>query len=56
MLRQAPQVMRTFKALALQVRANRSRPELEALETNLFSDLWVHDDHWAAADKLLTKR
>ncbi len=49
----APQVLRAFKALALQVRAGRPRSELEALETNLFSDTWVHDDHWAAADKLL---
>lgn len=56
MLRQAPQVMRAFKALALQVRAGRPRSELEALETNLFSDVWVHEDHWTAADKLLTKR
>jgi len=53
MLRQVPQVMRTFKALAVQVRAGRPRSELEALETELFSHLWVHNDHWAAADKLL---
>jgi enoyl-CoA hydratase len=53
MLRQAPQVMRAFKALALQVRAGRSRSELEALETDLFSDTWIHEDHWTAADNLL---
>jgi enoyl-CoA hydratase len=53
MLRQAPQVMRAFKALALQVRAGRPRPELEALETDLFSGTWIHDDHWTAADSLL---
>lgn len=53
MLRQAPQVMRAFKTLARQVRAGRPRSELEELETGLFSDAWVHDDHWAAADKLL---
>lgn len=53
MLRQAPQVMRAFKALALQVRAGRPRSELEALETDLFSGTWIHEDHWTAADNLL---
>ncbi len=53
MLQQNPQVMRAFKALSLRVRAGRPRSELEALETNLFCDAWIHDDHWAVADKLL---
>ncbi len=51
--RQAPQVMRAFKALALAVAAGRPRDELECIETRNFSRTWVHDDHWAAAEKLL---
>ncbi|MFQ5755405.1 MAG: enoyl-CoA hydratase/isomerase family protein [Acidiferrobacterales bacterium] len=53
LLRQAPQVLRAFKALALQTRLARPRKELVDLETKLFSDTWVHPDHWAAADKIL---
>ena len=53
LLRQAPQVLRAFKALALQTRLARPRKELVDLETKLFSDTWVHPDHWAAADEIL---
>ncbi len=51
----SPHVMRAFKALSLGVRRGLPRAELEALETRLFADTWVHDDHWAAAEKLLSK-
>jgi enoyl-CoA hydratase len=51
----SPHVMRAFKALSLGVRRGLPRAELEALETRLFADTWVHDDHWAAAAKLLSK-
>ena len=50
---QAPQVLRAYKALALAVRRGRTRVDLEALETDMFVEAWVHDDHWAAAEKLL---
>jgi enoyl-CoA hydratase len=53
MRRQVPQVMRAFKALALGVAGGLGRDELEKLETEKFSDTWIHDDHWAAVDKLL---
>ena len=53
-LEQAPQVMRAFKALSLAVRRGLPRHELEALETRMFTDAWVHDDHWAAAEKLMS--
>lgn len=52
-LRQTPQVLRAFKALASQTRFGQSRDELAALETRVFADVWVHDDHWAAVKKLL---
>jgi enoyl-CoA hydratase len=53
--RQAPQVMRAFKAQALAERLGRPRPEREEIETRLFGLTWVHDDHWAAADRLLAR-
>ena len=53
MRRQAPQVMRAFKALALGVAGGLGRAALERLETENFADTWIHDDHWAAVDKLL---
>ena len=46
-----PQVMRAFKSLSI---ANRNCRRLEAdrLETDHFSDVWVHDDHWEAVDRM----
>lgn len=55
LLAPSPHVLRAFKALALGVRRGLSRAELEDLETRLFADTWVHDDHWAAAARLLSK-
>ncbi|MEE8396837.1 MAG: enoyl-CoA hydratase/isomerase family protein [bacterium] len=55
-LRMAPQVLRGFKALALGARAGLSRAELDKLETELFAPTWVHEDHWAAAEKILTPK
>jgi enoyl-CoA hydratase len=54
--RQVPQVTRAYKALALAAREGQSREAMLALETRLFSDTWIHPDHWAAAEKLLAKR
>jgi enoyl-CoA hydratase len=51
---QAPQVLRAFKRLALEAFAAAPRAELDALETRLFSEAWVHQDHWDAARKILT--
>ena len=53
MRRQMPQVMRAFKALAMGVAGGLTRDALEKLETEKFSDTWIHDDHWSAVDKLL---
>ncbi|MDP6390341.1 MAG: enoyl-CoA hydratase/isomerase family protein [Alphaproteobacteria bacterium] len=50
---QAPQVLRAFKALGLGARRGLPRDQLMRLETRLFADTWVHQDHWDAADKLL---
>ncbi len=53
--RQAPQVMRAFKAQALAERLGWPRAEREEIETRLFSATWIHDDHWAAVDRLFTR-
>ena len=55
-LRQAPHVLRGFKALALGARAGLSRRELDKLETELFASTWVHENHWAAAEKILAPK
>ncbi|QQP90446.1 enoyl-CoA hydratase/isomerase family protein [Skermanella sp. TT6] len=52
MLRQAPQVLRAFKALAVAHRTGASRSDMERLETRLFAGTWVHDDHWSAVERL----
>ncbi len=54
-LLQAPQVLRGFKALAAGARAGLSRRELDELETRVFAPTWTHEDHWAAAEKILTR-
>jgi enoyl-CoA hydratase len=55
-LKQAPQVVRAFKALAYGVRHKLPQFELEALEASHFATTWVHDDHWDAAEKILKPR
>lgn len=55
-LRQAPQVLRAFKALSYAARSGLSIGELNQLETRLFSPLWIHEDHWRAVEKLLPAR
>ncbi len=55
-LRRAPQVLRGFKSLVLGARAGLSRRELDQLETELFAPTWVHEDHWAAAEKILAPK
>ncbi len=51
--RQAPQVLRAFKALANATSEGQPRAALDALETRLFAANWVHRDHWEAVDRLL---
>ena len=54
-LKQAPQVLRAFKAVAKGVRAGLPRAELDDIETRMFAQTWVHDDHWSAAQKITSK-
>ncbi len=53
--KQAPQVLRAFKAQALGHRLGLARAEREAAERAEFVRTWVHPDHWAAADRLLAR-
>lgn len=55
LLRQAPQVMRAFKAQALAERLALPRAEREEIEARLFSETWIHADHWTVADRLLDR-
>jgi enoyl-CoA hydratase len=53
---QVPQVARAFKELAAGARARMSQPELRQIETRNLLATWLHPDHWAAAEKVLTPR
>jgi enoyl-CoA hydratase len=55
-LRQAPHVLRAFKALAYAARSGLSIGELNQLETRLFSPTWIHEDHLRAVEKLFPAR
>jgi enoyl-CoA hydratase len=55
MLKQSPQVLRAFKAVAIGVRSGLPRAELNEVETQMFAQTWVHADHWAAAEKITSK-
>ena len=54
-LRQVPQVLRTFKAVVTAGRRGVAVNELYKLETDRFAENWVHADHWEAADLILKK-
>ena len=54
-LKQSPQVLRAFKAVAKGVRTGLSRDELNDIETRMFAQAWVHEDHWTAAEKITSK-
>lgn len=53
---QAPQVVRVFKALSDSYRNGDSRKSMQDIETKMFVDTWVHEDHWNAAEKILPVR
>ena len=55
MLRQARTALRGCKAQARSVRSGRSQEERRALELDAFVATWTHEDHWAAADRILAR-
>ncbi len=51
----APQVLRGIKAQAMAARQGMDWAEHRRIEQQHLARTWLHDDHWAAADRLLTK-
>lgn len=49
-LRQAPQAIRAFKALALASRLGLPEPERRRIERDWFVDTWVRPEHWQAVE------
>lgn len=56
MRRQAPLVLRAFKAQAMAARFGLGRAEARRAERESFADAWVRDDHWAAAARALAPK
>lgn len=55
MRRQSPRLMRAYKAQALARRRGEDRDARRAAEMRDFIDSWVHDEHWAAVDRVLAR-
>ncbi|VTU15072.1 putative enoyl-CoA hydratase [Variovorax sp. SRS16] len=55
MLACAPQVLRGIKAQTLAWRRGASFEDCRAVEQRQLLDTWLHDDHWSASEKLLSK-
>jgi enoyl-CoA hydratase len=53
--RQVPQVIRSYKAMALAERQGMGDDERFRVELAGFVETWTHADHWAAADRVLAK-
>jgi enoyl-CoA hydratase/carnithine racemase len=51
----APQVLRGIKAQAMAARQGQAWAEHRRVEQDHLARTWLHDDHWAASDKLLNK-
>jgi enoyl-CoA hydratase len=50
-----PQVMRGIKAQAIAARQGAGWKAHRAVEQQHLVLTWLHDDHWAASEKLLSK-
>lgn len=55
-LKQKPQVIRAYKAMAVAERLGLSLRERRAIERDWFTRTWTHVDHWSAVDELTRKR
>jgi enoyl-CoA hydratase/carnithine racemase len=55
LLERPPHVLRGVKAHARAWRRGEAYDERRALEQQHFTATWLHDDHWQAADKILSK-
>ena len=50
-----PQVARGIKAAAAAWRRNAAHDERRRIETEHLKTTWLHDDHWAAAERALSR-
>lgn len=50
-----PQVARGFKALAAAYRKGAPQDQLEAVETRHYTETWLHEDHWTAAEAAMAR-
>jgi len=55
MCRQSSRLMRAYKAQALAKRRCEGRDARRAAEMRDFIDSWVHDEHWEAVDRILSR-
>lgn len=55
LLAHPPQVLRGIKAQTRAFRQGRTYPERRAIERENLLATWLHDDHWAASEKILSK-
>jgi enoyl-CoA hydratase len=53
--RQVPQVIRSYKAMALAERQGMDAAQRFRTELAGFVETWTHADHWAVADRVLSK-
>ena len=54
MLRQSPRLLRAFKAQSLAKRRGEAWDARRQSEMRDFIDAWIHDEHWAAVERLLS--
>lgn len=54
MLRQSPRLLRAFKAQSLARRRGEAWDARRQSEMRDFIDAWIHDEHWAAVERLLS--
>lgn len=55
LLQQSPRLLRAFKAQALAKRRDEDRDGRRTAEMQNFIQAWVHEDHWAAVDRILAR-
>jgi enoyl-CoA hydratase len=55
MAQQSPHVLRGIKANAAAFRKGEGYGQRRAVEQRHFTATWLHDDHWKAADRILSK-
>jgi enoyl-CoA hydratase len=53
--RQSPRLMRAYKAQALAKRRGEDRDARRHAEMRDFIDSWIHDDHWQAVERILSR-